>query len=177
MSRVFPSPRQFVVMLVLLAGTVFGALLCWIVSLLLFAWQWGRDTSRGLGLVTPEQAIAVFHAHRADCARLRELVVPVLPGGNHATAANLPAGRFERCTELLERLGAYAVASCRVESAGYDCAIELASCGNFFHRTCAEFVFAPNGVVPADRPPVGDDPDYHRFTALGDGWFLHYYTM
>ena len=113
MSRVFPSPRPFVVLLVLLAGTVLGALLCWIVSLLLFAWQWGRDTSRGLGLVTPEQAIAVFHAHRADCARLRELVVPVLPGGNHATAANLPAGRFERCTELLARLGAYAVASCR----------------------------------------------------------------
>src|SRR5262245_31686756 len=47
----------------------FGAAAC-------FAWGMGRNVSEGLGDIEPEDAVKLFHLHRSECDRLRDLLVP-----------------------------------------------------------------------------------------------------
>ena len=135
--------------------------------------------SRGLGDITAEQAAVVFREHRAACVRLRDMLAEECTWGRvrRERWANVPspslqdpAARFAEYERLRAEIGAYDIV--RPFMGLCSCEIHLASYGPLFHAAYVAFVFAPDGAVPPDRPPVGDDPRWTRYTPLGDGWFL-----
>jgi hypothetical protein len=175
-------------LLIAIAPIALAALLC-LAAYCAFCgwsyWMWTRDESRGLGNINEVQAIAAFREHRRVCDRLRELAIgdgidwplPAHERLRHGVRHDVGPERAGTYRRLLDELGAYGVrAGWSTRQDGFACEIELASHGNFFHREHASFVHVPGGVAPPDRPPRGDDPDFERFTPLGDGWFLRYYT-
>lgn len=150
----------------LLLCLVFGALL---------AFLWTRTTTRGLGAITEPQAIAVFQQHRAACEGLRELA-----GGGDLVlhrGAHVPGEKGVKGEQLLAELGADNFTTGRRTQPPFTCEIELASHGNFFHRTRLSLVYLPGDQPPRDRPAQREGDPLERFTPLGEGWYLRYAAL
>ncbi|MBM4060631.1 MAG: hypothetical protein FJ265_05985 [Planctomycetes bacterium] len=156
--------------IVLLLWFVVWIVQCWIVLD-----AFGRDEARGRGDIDEAAAAAVFREHRDDCDALRQVLQDARV--TDTRWQQLTGPRAQQVERLLQRIGAYSYRVCVPEQWPFTVEIELASYGNFFHRAFQAFVYVPSGLQPVDRPPVGDDPDFERFTPLGDGWFLRHYTQ
>lgn len=166
-------PRQ-VFVLALMAAVV-ACFMLYLAAVAVMSSLWTRDEARGLGNLTAAQAIAVFHEHRDACDRLRQLAWA--DGIRRPFAQYVSQERAALYQQLLDEIGADTVTGGPAAPHEAVCDIVVGSFGNFFHCRYLSFVFVPDGTRPADQPPAGDDPDYRRYTPLGDGWFLLEQTM